>query len=96
MGAIGGLVELLVWCIGWSVIVRRTATRKFPDPGAPFRELPLRVSIAVAVTWLWPVMIALGFWMVGISWFALATGPAGMMILLIEVALHAGRRGHQA
>jgi hypothetical protein len=93
MAAIGSLVELLVWCLAWSVGATCLALSRFDEPDARFAGLPGRTWAALVVAWLWPVLLAASFWMNGMLWAVVAVAPMGTMLVLLEVLVTArGRR----
>ncbi len=90
MGAIGGLVEVVVWCLAWSIGATLLALSRFNEPDARFNGLPRRVWAALLVVWLWPVAWLLGAWFSAAwtFWLLLGIGPAGMLWVLVLGILH--------
>jgi len=87
MDAFGVLSETLVWCFGWAWGATRLARRRFNEGDARRGGLPGRVWAALVVAWLWPALLVADFWVNLTLWPVFAVGPAGMLIVVLEVIL---------
>lgn len=92
MGAIGGLVEILLWCIGWAEGARRVATRRFDLTDSKTISLPNAVWVALILAWTWPVLIAASYWVDSMILATFLVGPAAMTIVGCELALDTWNR----
>lgn len=82
MDAIGGFVEIVAWCIAWSIGTTVLALSRFNEPNARFGGVPGRVWAALSVVWLWPVVFVAWFQAAWPLWPLLGIGPAGMLLVL--------------
>ena len=82
MDAIGGLVEIVAWCVAWSIGTTMLALSRFNDPAARFGGIPGRVWAALSLVWLWPVVFVAWDQAAWLLWPLLGVGPAGMLLVL--------------
>lgn len=89
MDAIGGLVEIVAWCVAWSIGATVLALSRFNEPNARFGGVPGRVWAALSVVWLWPVVFVACAWFqtAWLLWSLLGIGPTGMLLVL-ALSLH--------
>lgn len=85
MEAIGGFVEIVVWCLAWSIGTTLLALSRFNDPAARFGGLPSRIWVALLVVWLWPVLFVAWFLATWTLWPVLGIGPAGTLLVILNL-----------
>jgi hypothetical protein len=82
VNAIGGFVEIVAWCVAWSIGATVLALSRFNDPAARLGGVPGRVWAALSVVWLWPFAFVAWFQAAWVIWPLLGIGPVGMLFVL--------------